>query len=299
MNEEENLYELLALYFSGGATPEQAIQVEDWRSASPENRQDFERCSHLFGWSEQLRGTGYAVTDRAKLSMLVSKTMHKSRWFLTYKSVTAAVFVCAILVGVGVYTYLKSAQVTVFSANVSTKKVHLESAEITLHQGATLTLSEDRKVKLKGHAEFSVQHSEIPFIVDIQDFHVKDLGTRFSINAPEGSDTVRVTVTEGKVTAYDDAGSNVIIAAGGQATYIRSQKKLTLLKQGTVPGIIQSQQQKPDGTPYPSVKLSPDSTGRKGKGRVQKKRVSVTDQTSRTKIPRTVDSRTKVSRTGN
>ncbi len=77
--------------------------------------------------------------------------------------------------------------------------------------------SASRKVKLSGEAYFEVVHdASHPFVVEINDFVVEDLGTSFNISAYPGKEQVEVNVTTGSVRLRE-----------------KNQKEGTILAQGT------------------------------------------------------------------
>jgi len=64
---------------------------------------------------------------------------------------------------------------------------------------------EIRKVSLEGEAYFKVAHDALhPFIVEVDDYKVKVLGTSFNVNAYKGKSDVVTTLVEGKVKFEDD-----------------------------------------------------------------------------------------------
>ncbi|HEY0432447.1 MAG TPA: HEAT repeat domain-containing protein [Chitinophagaceae bacterium] len=129
-----------------------------------------------------------------------------------------------------------------------------DNTEISLAPHSIVNVDRDfgrtnRKIYLTGSAFFSVHHSELDFVVDMDGFYVQDIGTRFVIASSANSDTIHVSVKEGKVFAYDTIGSKVIVNANEEISYIRS---LTKLRKQAVAGSTGNIHVLPDHLP-PSV----------------------------------------------
>ncbi len=80
----------------------------------------------------------------------------------------------------------------------------------------------DRIVQLSGEAYFEVIHdSAHPFVVEINNIRVEDIGTSFNISAYPGRNQVEVNVTAGSVRLVDNnRNESAIIAAGSNGKFM-------------------------------------------------------------------------------
>lgn len=231
MREQHNIHDLLGKYFSGEASPEEAMFVEDWKNSSEESRLHFIQCEKIFSTPAQ------PDTQKAWAAVkpqLTSGKIVPIRPLASYMSMAAAV---ALLIGLGAAMMLwldKSGENTLeYIASAESKHVVLsDGTDITLSPNSSLTEEEgfgkkERRLHLKGSAYFSVVHDEeVPFVVDAGGVFIKDIGTRFFIETTKDTDTVHVRVDEGVVLLFDDKNANVEIKAGGNALYVKSTQQL-------------------------------------------------------------------------
>ena len=92
--------------------------------------------------------------------------------------------------------------------------VHL-NAETDLRYPVRFS-GEERRVVLSGEAFFDVAKSGTPFIVELNGFEVKVLGTRFNINAYEGESRFETTLERGSVE-INVKGKTLLLEPGEQA----------------------------------------------------------------------------------
>ena len=75
---------------------------------------------------------------------------------------------------------------------------------------------EERRVALSGEAFFDVTKSDKPFIIELDGFEVKVLGTRFNVHAYKGEDRFETTLEQGCVE-INAKEKTLILAPGEQA----------------------------------------------------------------------------------
>ena len=75
---------------------------------------------------------------------------------------------------------------------------------------------EERRVKLSGEAYFDVMKSDKPFIVEVDGFEVKVLGTRFNIQAYGDETRFKTTLEQGSVEVHVE-GNKMLLEPGEQA----------------------------------------------------------------------------------
>lgn len=81
-----------------------------------------------------------------------------------------------------------------------------DGTTVILNAGSRLAYPElfaenSREVYLNGEAYFEVKHdSKRPFVVQVNDLRIKDLGTRFNVSAYSSDSRIETVLTEGKVS---------------------------------------------------------------------------------------------------
>lgn len=240
-------FELFIKYFAGNASPEEAMLIDEWVSAS-EDRRAFFRSLHQ-SWLEA-GNEAYHTPDihleweRLSGSKPVQTTVplqqpqrSKNIWL---RRIAAAAAI--ILVATGSY-FLFNNDVTngdTITKNAATQQdsLHLsDGTMVALKQGAEISYPErftgnKRDVQLTGDAFFKVTHdAEKPFLVHFDDLNVKVLGTAFEIVQHPGKVTVRVF--EGKVAFYNRVDT-LVITTGGSGQFDRKGRKFTVLSETTM-----------------------------------------------------------------
>ena len=237
MSDTDKIDILITRFFSGEALPEEAMELEDWINNSPENRSYFQAYSKIFektfditsgnsnnAWRNTIN-TIYNEKGRQRVKMLYW------RW-----SGIAASVILIFSIGLLIDKFSKKeAGTIVHRAEAKAKEVLLkDNSEITVSPNSSISIDKDygvrnRKIALNGSASFSVMHNpSLALIVDVNTFHIKDIGTRFSVVTAPMSDTIFINVAEGRISVYDDFGSSENASAGEKVWYIRSRKKIVV-----------------------------------------------------------------------
>jgi len=88
-----------------------------------------------------------------------------------------------------------------------------------------------RKVKLSGEAYFEVVHdASNPFIVELNNMEVEDLGTSFMISAYPGKSGVEVNVTSGSVRIREkNQKEEALLVAGWSGKYLPENGKIEVI----------------------------------------------------------------------
>jgi len=82
-----------------------------------------------------------------------------------------------------------------------------------------------RKVYLDGQAYFQItKNRRIPFIVQLDDFHIKVTGTAFDVKSYKGEDEVVVTLKSGKVELAGISAAHIELNMGEQFVFNRISK---------------------------------------------------------------------------
>lgn len=169
--------EVLAKYFSGDATTEEASQVESWRSESDTNAKAFfDAKSAWIATSPDIEapaGVLSSILDQPQ----AKQVPFMMRTWVRYAS--AAVLVLAL----SLIFILRPAEESVF-----TPMELSDGSEVLLHDDATLEViaydASIREVRVVGKAYFDVSRDENrPFIIHADNAKVKVLGTSFIVDS--------------------------------------------------------------------------------------------------------------------
>lgn len=221
---------LISKFLAGEASPEEAMQLEDWKAESPENRAYFERSRIAFGWADLVVDTNEAwlgVESQLKPQAKVRRFDPKIVYSI------AAALVVLLAIGSFVLFMVPGSSVETYTAQATKKSVKLnDGTSIVIAKNSSIELApgygkQNRLVKLKGSGYFSVKHSEqLPFVIDAGPLHIKDLGTKFDVNATK--DTIFVRVDEGLVMIYDNTGLKLTLKASESAYYVIATGEMEL-----------------------------------------------------------------------
>ena len=86
----------------------------------------------------------------------------------------------------------------------------------------------ERKVSLKGEAFFEVKHDEKkPFVIQVNEVMIKDIGTAFNVKAVPENNTVEVVVESGEVQFYTPANAGLSLVKGEKAIYEKNTGRFT------------------------------------------------------------------------
>lgn len=239
MNKIENIDNLISKFLSGNALPEEAMLLEDWKNESSTNQLYFLDCENIFKTNEKKSNIKNIDDAEAwvKITQAISRESSVKQLKtnkLTYFRIAASLaFIISIGVLIGYMLNKDIAKQLSYSTTNKTQFVKLnDSTEINVLANSKLVVDQNygiknRIVHLKGNADFSVTHKdELPFIVDVGSFFIKDIGTKFSVRLSSDNDTIYVNVDEGVVLLFDSLGAELEIKASEKAIYIRSKKQL-------------------------------------------------------------------------
>lgn len=118
------------------------------------------------------------------------------------------------------------------------KAILPDSSVVWINSGSKITYNSkfarnNRKIELVGQAFFHAAHNEkIPFVVDVNGFLVKVLGTKFDVNAYSGEKNIRVVLESGRVELCQSFNHDFkyTLSPGEMATFNLEDKKLTIDK---------------------------------------------------------------------
>lgn len=219
---------LTALYLKGEASPDQAMELEDWKSQSIENKKMFDQMQKAFHLTHHTNAPDTMNMPEAweTIQTLTKLTEPKiSFWkkpILYYMAAASLVlglmlpmlwrdYFNASLVSVQTTQKKPNSEVltpenTPLTYRASTQNLNIElqdQSKVLLTKGSVMTLAQgfnenERKIKLEGSARFTVTHNEKkPFKVLLDQLQIIDIGTVFEVKSSQ--DTVRIVVLEGAV----------------------------------------------------------------------------------------------------
>lgn len=227
--------ELLAKYFSGEASPEEAIAVDDWVRASAENRTLFEQA--LAVWEQTATGDTWRLPDQSTLLTDIKKEWTPPKDSIPAKVVHLKTFrwriAAAVIVLIGaasLYWLLRPTSPATVVSPLVIREAHTrvlqdtlpDRSVATLNSGASISYVSNfegatRHVYLKGSATFDVTTDpKKPFIVSVGDIAVKVLGTTFLVATDTAG--IVVAVKSGAVSMYR-GDSSIVLKAGETGMY--------------------------------------------------------------------------------
>jgi ferric-dicitrate binding protein FerR (iron transport regulator) len=200
MAKKEDINALLSKYFSGEATPEDAMLIDDWR------KQHAEQFNILWNNSPL---KSYQIPDVPaawlQIHPLPRRQVVTFRWMAA-----AAVFLCIVVTAA--LLFKQPVSYTTIVANKTEKIVLPDSSMVTIHAGSKLTYGKKRDVILEGEADFDVkQLVDQPFIITAGPAKIKVLGTTF--NVAETDTAVTVRVYSGKVMMVTAKDSTIVFSS--------------------------------------------------------------------------------------
>jgi transmembrane sensor len=226
----ENIDELIAKYLSGNASPEEAMDLENWKNQSAENQNYFQQSKNAHALSNRngLKPKNDKHTSWEKLNERLERTdsklipLYRKPFFMR---VAATVIV---LVGIGFllqrfYSSAPVPSVQIASSSMVTTDTLPDGSSVVLNKNSELTFNQngkDRKANLKGEAFFNVVHNDkVPFEVCIADVTIKDIGTAFNVKAIANTGVIEVAVESGEVSISSAKLSGIILKQGEKAVY--------------------------------------------------------------------------------
>ena len=247
MNSENNKSEmdLIAKYLAGEATPEEAMQLDDWLT-EPENRKIFEQAQKLY---RHMPGSTAEVPSMQNEWMHLHDKMN-SRKVSGQKVLRMPVlrYIAAACV-VGVIAFISFMLIT------NTKKDQTDKMELavfktsagnevrtdTMPDGSTITINKNssisytsafntinREVQLSGESYFDiVPDNTKPFIITVDDLKIKVVGTSFNVRKIPSDKTIEVQVVKGIVKMYTKE-KEITVIKGQTGIYTRHDHALKL-----------------------------------------------------------------------
>lgn len=218
---------LITSQLQGSASTEEAIQLQQWIDATPENREAYLDLVKIWENSNALLQQPVFDSHTAwnKLDTIIQRyekqaiapvrSLNYKKWL----AVAAAILVVATAGWFGWNNFhARSLEVT---ASVNNEMVQLpDGSSVLLRKGSTIRYPatfkpHERNVELTGEAFFQVQHNEQkPFNITTDHSKVTVLGTSFLVDASRTADKVVVVTGRVKVAATSSQHQEVVLTAG-------------------------------------------------------------------------------------
>lgn len=230
--EFNDIEDLIGKVLSNEATPEEILEVENWRKASPENEKYYADMQTIFAKAATIEFDA----DEAWLKVQQKLSKSRTRTINWQPLRIAAGIVLMVSAGIFAFRYFNAEQpqaLAFASENKVVENTLPDSSKVVLNKRSSIEFKYDpkektRKVKLKGEGFFEVKHEESkPFVIETDEALVRDIGTAFNIKSYPDKDTVEVVVTEGVVQFYTLKDPGLTVNAGETGIYSKRNKVFT------------------------------------------------------------------------
>ena len=212
-----NIEELIPSWFDGTLSPEEREKVEQWISASDENRQAFADSLRAWEGIEQLRLMRKYKPEEAikKVNLKIEKQKRLTFFGIFQKA--AAILILPLLFTTLWFALEKPQQkrkptVAWHTLNIPAgmrSEFYLpDSTKVFLNSKTQLSYPLEfndslREVKLTGEAYFEVaQNGEVPFVVNTGKINIEATGTEFIVTRYPHEELTEVVLVEGEVNLY-------------------------------------------------------------------------------------------------
>ena len=214
--DNEEIKPLLVKYITGEANQADIEQVKEWINAHPENEQYFAQLYETWHNMLYLQPAGINK-DNAFQQFLPAKVNRYGR-LIKWSRIAAVVAVFAalsvMLINQHKKTTEKVSQIAV-SKGVIKKIILSDGTVVWLNAGSKLNYGADfgktsRTVYLEGEAFFEIAPGKktIPFLVNTQNYTIRDIGTKFNLKAYPNDPFFETTVVKGEVSVEGNINSN-------------------------------------------------------------------------------------------
>src|SRR6185369_16777004 len=237
MAEFDSMDDLIGKVLAQEATEAEQNQLNQWLEQNEANRKYFAQLKLIFDQAAsspvRIQFDQDEAWQKVKGKIRVEK---RSQYFISPYVVRVAAGI-AFITAMSYLVYQWTRPVVQAFAVMTDKKIKQDTLPdgslAVLNKNSSLNYefnsrSKTRNVKLTGEAYFEVKHQEEkPFVVEIEELLVRDIGTSFNIKAYPNSDTVVVTVESGEVQFYTLKDPGLILKAGEAGIYKKSFKEFS------------------------------------------------------------------------
>lgn len=211
----------------------------------PEKRNEFYNYKNLFVLSNIKPRNYRNQQHQSFLKFWNTVQPQKSRELLKSWLRYAAIFITALVLGVWADSVLNrseqgmSAQRMEYNSEKgSVSTIHLEDGSaIWLSSGTNLVLDKTKNgettARLDGEAYFDLTpNPNRKFIVDLGQFKIRDIGTRFNIRAYQSEQTISTSLAEGQIDLVNNSGKSFLTVKPGELVrYDKSNNNISVNQQ--------------------------------------------------------------------
>jgi transmembrane sensor len=236
MTNRIELNELISKFLAGEASPEEAMELEDWKAVSPDNLLHFEKSLIIFDVPDKLNQTEAKRAAWRKISSIIQRNQaygKLARWSFTIAATVVVLILISFLIN---RSHRIAPGQTFYAAERNEKRIQLPDAtEVSLAAGSQLALvrgfnKSNRELTLVGSALFLVHRDSLwPLVVYTSPLHIQQARTSFRVAIFNKPDTILISVVEGSAFVSDTLGSSRYVYANEQARYVKSRKQLEVL----------------------------------------------------------------------
>ncbi len=232
MTNRIEIEELISKFLAGEASPKEAMNLEDWKTASPDNLLYFEKSLFIFDVPNIPNQNEAKIAAWQKISSSIERKQAYGKLVLLSLTVAATVLFLVLISFLINRSGRTAADPTIYTAERSEKRIRLPDAtEVSLAAGSQLIVlrefdKSNRELTLIGSAFFSVQRDSLhPLIVHAKPLRIQQAGTKFRVATSKNLDTILISVFEGSAFVSDTLGSSTYVHANGRAKYVKSKKR--------------------------------------------------------------------------
>ncbi len=229
--------DLLLKYISGNSTPEEELEVTEWKQGSDERKKELARLKNI--WILAGLDVEMDITKKeeeierilAIIRQLNSSEKKKTllRKFTRYAA--AAILLTGISGTIGYYiSYRKFNSTTqyteIFVPNGERSTVLLpDGSTVQLNNESRLKFTSDfrsstRRVSLSGEAFFNVKPDKLkPFVVEMKDFSIEVLGTSFNVSCYPNDSIITTFLQAGKVKINSGKSDDNVVLSPNEAYF--------------------------------------------------------------------------------
>lgn len=239
MDNSDRIENIISKFLAGEATPEEAMQLEDWKNLNAENLKQFNKSEMLFvlanSSSKKLKSNqseAWKKIEAETIRKVKVIPLHARYKLVLGMAASLLLLITMYFIIQKQYAKQEIGQISIASNHAKKEITLSDQTTIQIAPGSKIVYDENfgkfnRNVVLHGSAYFTVKHDEsLPFIVDLGHVFVKDLGTRFNITLSADTDSIHINVDEGVVLLFDSTSNSIEIKASERAIYIKSSRQM-------------------------------------------------------------------------
>jgi transmembrane sensor len=235
--------EIIARYFAGEASPEEAMMIDEWLQNAPD-REDYEEVQKLWNLLPGAARPQVPTMEQAwqEINAATAHRPAKVRRFNWTRAATAAVVAGLAVLGALFFLKQKTPVAKEKEQMVWQRTAASDSAlRMTMTDSSTIFLNRnsvvlynqafnrtERRLELKGEAFFDVAHDPSkPFIITIGGLSIRVVGTSFNVQPSPDSSIIEVQVQSGTVRLSAN-GKDLLVTRGQTGIYQASTYELEL-----------------------------------------------------------------------